>query len=70
MMENTEYAFPNPYYGNHNGMSLRDWLAGQAMIGICLNTKDEVSLEEIPIAKAIAIQAYRLADAMIKERSK
>jgi len=43
------------------GMSLRDWFAGQAIVG------EDLSQNEIDL---IAAAAYNLADAMIAERSK
>lgn len=54
------YAFPTGYY---IGMTLRDWFAGQALSGIAENYNglgtDLNRTAEI---------AYRLADAMIRER--
>lgn len=51
------------------GMSLRDWFAGQAMIGLayqsCPHSKDDwfgVTRD------AVAAEAYRIADAMIAAR--
>lgn len=49
----------------HSGMSLRDWFAGQALVGMCacseviLKTNDDY-----------AAMAYKLADAMLKARRK
>lgn len=52
-------AFPIPQWDNHHGMTLRDWFAGQALIGLaptnCTNLE-------------IAWSAYQLADAMLKVR--
>jgi hypothetical protein len=44
----------------HRGMSLRDWFAGQALVGLLANVEDG------PIVK----QAYIFADAMLAERAK
>ena len=48
------------------GMTLRDWFAGQALAQgwMCLKDNDAVDY------KWNAIHAYRMADAMIAERSK
>ena len=46
-----------------NGMSLRDWFAGQALVGICANT-DWTPASSVTLAS----DAYDLADAMLKER--
>jgi len=50
-------------YNYTSGLSLRDYFAGQAIEGIPLLTV------EVP-AKAIAEDAYILADAMLLERGK
>ena len=47
----------------HSGMSLRDWFAGQALIGIyagCLHMETKNAVKD----------AYETADAMLKERAK
>jgi len=46
-------------YRDNEGMSLRDWFAGQALAGLCARTPD-----------ASSAWAYQLADAMLAERSK
>ena len=50
------------------GMSLRDWFAGQALIGILSNQ------ESLPVnsraSDTIASWAYFFADAMLAERAK
>jgi hypothetical protein len=45
------------------GMPLRDWFAGQALMGICANT-DWTPTD----AHLVARDAYAHADAMLKER--
>ena len=60
-------AFPrDERYLGHNGMTLRDWFAGQALtIVYCrfVNGSD-------PTPDDLALQAYAIADAMIAERAK
>ena len=48
------------------GMSLRDWFAGQAMIAIASNP----SWGERMPDPAVAYDAYQLADAMLAERQR
>jgi hypothetical protein len=50
------------------GMSLRDWFAGMA-ISETLATLDEISLTR-DWPKLRALEAYRIADAMLAERAK
>lgn len=55
------------------GMSLRDWLAGQALGPIiaatCAGQHDPgVACDERPIRDCIARDAYDMADAMIRAR--
>lgn len=55
----------------HSGMTLRDWFAGKAMQGIWSNATALAqfagSQDE---AGQMAVIAYEMADAMLKERSK
>lgn len=53
------------------GMSLRDWFAGQALAGICANghtpwSPNVADIEDAEVARA----AYDLADAMLAARAK
>lgn len=50
-----------------NGMTLRDWFAGQALIGMTLG-QETVPVQSV--AKNAALAAYQYADAMIAEREK
>lgn len=78
-------AFPTepntqPGFYAHHGMSLRDWFAGQALTAyVDLVTSADFSVVEKaatgegysgPIEGYMAFRAYRVADAMLKERSK
>ena len=52
-------------WGEHHGMSLRDWFAGMTLAGMNANPLwDEQEIE------TIAAYAYSQADAMLAERSK
>ena len=58
-------AFPSEAYGNappHTGMTLRDYFAAQAMQGFLSSVK--VGCPD----DLIALDAYNLADAMMKAR--
>jgi len=70
-------ATGQPINGCFNGgMTLRDWFAGQALVGIlanermCENATDEAERTRTDIAKAYAIVAHSMADAMLAEREK
>lgn len=52
---------------NHDGMSLRDWFAGQALAGAMAN-HGSYGAGNGP--GDIAVRAYEIADAMIAERQK
>ena len=54
-------AFPQPsVHGGPLGMSLRDWIAGQALAGFAANP----AVLTVDVAKA----AYKVADAMLAAR--
>lgn len=62
-------GYPSP----ENGMSLRDWFAGQMAAAAMTNANGlgTVSKEErAPIFAALASISYELADAMLAARSK
>ena len=63
-------AFPEMGGGMTPGMSLHDWFAGQAMVGIMNGsgkiTVDGVSVKATP--ENIAAAAYTVADAMLAAR--
>ena len=69
-------AFPSVLYSHEraenwstDGMSLRDWFAGQALLGIL---SGPASRERVPMSEWFDApeQAYKLADTMLAERSK
>ena len=60
-------AFPSQWDDkDHDGMSLRDWFAGQALMGIIAHPRNA----DAEGGRFFARQAYQLADAMLAERSK
>lgn len=64
------HAFPRRSVGD-GGMSLRDYLAGQALAGIMSNVATSEGVDFLPddaCREAVAEAAYRLADAMLCER--
>jgi hypothetical protein len=61
-----EPAFPNPHYINHKGMTLRDYFAAKAMQGeLAAQSEESGHYENMD---ALAVLAYRVADAMMKAR--
>jgi len=54
-----DYAWP--------GMSMRDYFAAKAMQGFCSNPNTHDDFDEYA---DVAISAYELADALLKERAK
>lgn len=58
-------AFPTH---REEGMELRDWFAGLAMQGILASDPDDQGHEDG--LEAIAIVAYKTADAMMKARGR
>ena len=67
-------AFPRPpfiqgdsYWPDQNGMSLRDWFAGQALAGLIAGC---LASDTLTTPASLALEAYATADAMITERNK
>ncbi len=54
-------AFPRHAYDGHDGMTLRDWFAGQALVSMGVEYTDECHA-------SVAECAYRYADAMLRAR--
>ena len=67
-MEDKDGGPAYPLSGRNLGMSLRDWLAGQALMGIVSN--GEILKQHGLIQDDVAKDAYRFADAMLAERGK
>lgn len=59
-------AFPTDPERCNDGMTLRDWFAGQALMGLVQFAADPHRLN----CKEQANAAYNLADAMLAERAK
>ena len=56
------------WLGSEQGMSLRDWFAGQALVGWISNPTSTASPGE-DIADTLARAAYGVADAMLAHRN-
>jgi hypothetical protein len=64
-MTNNPWAFPVPNSANMNGeegMTLRDYFAAKAMAALL----SDYSLDEVSL---LATDAYKIADAMLAERT-
>ena len=74
MHDNGGPAFPTgltPGHYSQEGMSLRDWFAGQAvagMAGITTRAMHDEGYSVSEVKAAIARQAYGIADAMLEAR--
>lgn len=62
-------AFPRARKG-HDGMTLRDYFAGQALALYKMGNCVECEEEECKDHEVIALHCYELADAMLEERDK
>lgn len=60
-------AFPSSTFGEL-GMSLRDWFAGQALVGYLAMHADP-EIQSLPQPPAIAALVYEIADALIATRA-
>lgn len=65
-----ERAFPIPSDWAGQGMTLRDWFAGQALMGWTSDPTRGPSIGVDSNAKLAARTAYSYADAMIAEKRK
>lgn len=62
-----EKSHDGAHYQTHPGMSLRDWFAGQALMGMLANGEPTIQL---PTGFSTAQCAYEYADAMLRARAK
>ena len=58
-------AFPPPGGGNKQGLTIRDYFAAHALAALCTSAGRETGPDAV---RAIAEQAYRLADAAVLAR--
>lgn len=58
-------AFPPPGGGNKQGLTMRDYFAAHALSGLCANASRANAAGG---ERAMAEEAYRLADAAIEAR--
>jgi hypothetical protein len=70
-MKNGGPAFPVKYAhgAGYDGMSLRDWFAGLALLGLLIDEGIEAGRRESGIG-ASCRDAYKYADAMLEESKK
>lgn len=62
-------AFPIGTYEDRQGMSLRDWFAGQAIGSVVIQCAADLRfLEGMTAAEYFAKKAYEISDAMIAAR--
>jgi len=61
------YAFPicKPNYDSCKGMTLRDYFAGQALIGMVANPAEWLMRNDYEL---LATHSYAVADVMMQER--
>ena len=62
-----EDTIGHPNWLQSQGMTLRDWFAGQAIMGLCADPSNHELFDGPDDA---AENAYAIADAMLAERSK
>lgn len=58
------------FYGGNDGMSLRDWFAGQALSGLLQVCTQDTLADGPTYGQHISKNAYDLADTMLAERAK
>lgn len=71
-------AFPRsgqimPNMGEQDGMTLRDWFAGQALMGLLNNAERRIEsdvVESLTNGELLARNCYYMADVMLKERQR
>ena len=63
-------AFPKDGLSTASGMSLRDWMAGQALANMVQRADLTHSLHNADVCRNLAKSCYCLADAMLAAREK
>ena len=67
-------AFPRPAVeyrcGPQEGMSLRDWFAGQALAGMMAHSDTNIDPDPTELVKYMKYGPWLIADAMLAARSK
>jgi hypothetical protein len=63
----TDPAFPPPGGGNKQGVTVRDYFAAHAIVGLCANV---ARMNQPGAAQSIAEEAYQLADAAVEARKR
>lgn len=66
-MKATNSAFPTELTTTDDGVSVRDYIAIQAMTGLLAGISASHSSRPMPSYEAIAEDCYKMADAMIKQ---
>lgn len=67
--DNGGNAFPALYHDDTPGMTLRDWFAGQALVGMVTSDRKSKEGEDGNSARSrLATASYRMADAMLEAR--
>ena len=61
-------AFPVPGDYTERGLSLRDYFAAKAMVGFLANPTSHNTSKRLTGPEAVAVAAYAIADAMVKQR--
>lgn len=67
--ESGPHAFPTAFNGEHEGMTLRDWFAGQALNALAEGAGSAAVEGRVhDVLPLIAKISYAVADAMLRER--
>ena len=66
----TRSKFEDPEHPTYSGMTLRDYFAAKAITGFTSATNQDGVWTGDECAEGIAIEAYKIADAMLNQRTK